>query len=333
MAEFAQNIVDSRDPALASFLDAAEFEKQLDLLSCEEWGWGPVREIQTRALKCHPGKRCTFEIAIKTNRGAHELIGKVFAEDRSDVHDIMAGIQQAGFAGTSKFAIPGPIIYLPHLRLLLEEKVRAVSVREIFLASESNHQKEAAVRCALWLAKFHATAPRIGPVSGVSKLMSKSRSQARKLARAGGSFAEKAGSLLAGLEALASKLGIVEICAAHGEYNPSHVLLQGDRTVVIDWDGCQVRDPARDVATFMVVTKWLALDRKGAIGALDSLSDVFLRTYLAERGRDILERLPFHRAALCLKHAKFCAAYQFERWQEKTMVMLEEGLSTVGLTN
>ena len=83
----------------------------------------------------------------------------------------------------------------------------------------------------------------------------------------------------------------------------------------------------------MIVTKWLALDRRGAIGAFDSLSDVFLQTYLGERGRDILERLPFHRAALCLKHAKFCAAYQLERWQEKTMAMLGEGLSTVGLTH
>lgn len=333
MAEFAPNIVDSRDPALASFLDAAEFEKQLDRLSNEEWDWGPVQEIQTRVLKCHPGKRCTFEIAIRNGRRAHELIGKVFAEDRSDVHDMMAGIRQAGFRGHSKFAIPAPMTYLRSLRLLLEEKACGAPAREIFLGAESHLQKETAERCALWLAQFHATAPRIGPVSTVAKLMSKSRSQARKLSRLGGCFAEKTSHLLESLEALASKIGIVEICAAHGEYNPSHVLLERDRTVVIDWDGCQVRDPARDVATFMIVTKWLALDRKGVIGAFDALLDAFLRAYLAERGPDILERLSFHQAALCLKHAKYCAAYQFARWQEKTMAMLEEGLSVVGPTH
>lgn len=333
MAEFALNIVDSRDSALVSFLNAAEFEKQLGQLCTAEWDWGPVQGIQTRVLKCHPGKRCTFEIAIRTERRSHELIGKVFTEDRSDVHDNMTGIQQAGLGGDSKFAIPTPITYLPSLRLLLEEKACGMSVREVFLRKESNNQKEAAVCCALWLARFHSTAPRIGPVSSIAQLMSKSRSQARKLFRLGGRFAEKTGHHLAKLEVLASKLGIVETCSAHGEYNPSHVLTQGDRTVVIDWDGCQVRDPARDVATFMIVTKWLALDRSGAIGAFDSLSDIFLQTYLAERGSDILERLPFHKAALCLKHAKFCAAYQFERWQEKTIAMLEEGLSTVGLTH
>src|SRR5215472_7327722 len=117
MTEFAPNIVDSRDSVLVSFLDAAEFERQIEALSCSEWDWGPVQETQTRVLKCHPGKRCTFEIALKTDRGSHELIGKVFAEDRSDVHEIMAGIQQAGFGGDSKFAIPGPIAYLPSLRL------------------------------------------------------------------------------------------------------------------------------------------------------------------------------------------------------------------------
>jgi len=333
MGEFAPNIVDSRDSALVSFLNVFELEKQLDTLSCAEWDWGPVQTIQTRVLKCHPGDRCTFEIALKTNRGSYELIGKVFNQHRPDVHDLMARIQQSGFGRDSDFAIPRPIAYVPSLRLLLEEKVCGPSVREVFLGKESNNQKEAAVRCALWLAKFHAKAPRIGPVSSVAKLMSKSRSQARKLSRLGRRFAEKAGYLLARLETLASKLGIAEIRAAHGEYNPSHVLLEGDRTVVIDWDGCQVRDPARDVAAFMTVTKWLALDRKGSIEAFDSLSEVFLHTYLAERGGDILERVPFHRGALCLKHAKYCAAYQFERWQEKTMAMLDEGFSAIGHTS
>lgn len=333
MAEFAPNIVDPRDSTLASFLNAAVFERQLETLSHAELGWGPVQEIQTRVLKCHPGKRCTFEIAIRTNRGSHELIGKVFKQDRPDVHDVMARIQQSGFGCDSDFAIPRPIAYVPSLRLLLEEKVCGPSVREVFLGKETSNQKGAANLCALWLAKFHARAQRIGPVSSVAELMSKSRSQARKLSRLGRRFAEKAGHLLARIEALASKLGIVEICAAHGEYNPSHVLLEGDRTVVIDWDGCQVRDPARDVATFMIVTKWLALDRRGAIGAFDSLSDAFRQAYLVERGRDILERLPFHWGALCLKHAKYCAAYQFERWEEKTMAMLEEGLSAVELTH
>src|ERR1041384_6365293 len=122
MAEFAANTMDSKDSALESFLNAVEFEQQLDRLSCSEWDWGPVQGIRTRVLKCHPGKRCTFEITIRTERESHELIGKVFTEGRSDVHENMTGIQQAGFGGDSKFAIPTPIIYLPSLRLLLEEK-------------------------------------------------------------------------------------------------------------------------------------------------------------------------------------------------------------------
>ena len=333
MVEITPSAVDPRHSALVTFLNAGEFEKQLDLLSCAEWEWGPVQQIQTRVLKCHPGNRCTFEINMKTERGSHELIGKVFVTERSDIHDNMAEIQQAGFGCDSQFAIPRPLTYLPSLRLLLEEKAHGVSVREILLTAGPRERKDAAMRCARWLAKFHATAPRIGPTSIVDKMMSKSKSQSRKLTRLGGSFAEKSGRLLAKLEAQASKLGIVEMCAAHGEYNPSHVLLDGERTVVIDWDGCQVRDPARDVATFIIVTKWLALDRTGAIGTFDSASDDFLQAYVAERGPDILDRLPFHWGAVCLKHAKYCMAYQFDRWEKKTMAMLEEGLSAVSLTD
>jgi hypothetical protein len=327
------SVIDSKDSALASFLNAGEFEKELDLLSRAEWDLGPVQQIQTRVLKCHPGKRCTFEICMKTGRGSHELIGKVFATERSDIHDNMTSIRNADFDCESKFAIPKPLTYLPSLRLLLEEKAGGVSVREILFTAGPRDREDAAVRCAHWLAKFHATGPRIGPVSTIGNLMSKSRSQARKLVRLGGPIAEKSGRLLAKLEAQTSKLGVVEICAAHGEYNPSHVLLQGDRTVVIDWDGCQVRDPARDVATFIIVTKWLALDRTGAIGTFDSASGSFLKAYIARRGSAILERLPFHFGALCLKHAKYCMAFQFDRCVEKAMAMLEEGLSAVSLTH
>lgn len=328
--ELIPSAVDSTDSALAAFLSTAELEDHLVLLSDDEWGWGRVQQVRTRVLKCHPDSRCTFEILMTTDRGPHELIGKVFAEDRPDIYDAMVGIQRAGLGGDSRFAIPEPMAYLRSLRLLLEEKTNGTSVRDILLTAETSKQKAAAIRCAHWLAKFHAMVPRIGPVTSVNKLMSKSNSQARKLARFGGYFAEKSAELLARLEGCASKLGLVEICASHGEYSPSHVLLADDDTVVIDWDKCQLKDPARDVATFVVLTKWLALDRRGAMGAFDQVIDVFLQTYVAERGTDILERLSFHKAAVFLKQAKYCAAYQFENWKKKTMAMLDEGLCEVG---
>jgi len=51
-----------------------------------------------------------------------------------------------------------------------------------------------------------------------------------------------------------------------------------------------------------------------------------------KRGDDILARLPFHWAAMCLKHAKYCMAHRFVLWREKTISMLEEGLSAFGAT-
>jgi thiamine kinase-like enzyme len=334
MSELVSSTVDSMDSSLASFLNAAELQEQLALLSCSEWDWGPIQEMQTRVLKCHPDDRCTFGIHLKTGRGAHDLIGKVFASERSDIHEAMVRIQKAGFDQGSQFAIPRPLTYLSSLRVLLEEKARGTSAREILLTAETSQQKKAAVRCAHWLARFHASAPRVGPVTNVNKMMFKSKSQTRKLARLGRPFAEKSGQLLAELEAWATeRLAIVEICASHGEYNPSHVVLDSDRTVVIDWDKCQVSDPARDVATFMVVTKWLALDHTGDIGTFDSVADTFFQAYVSKRGPQILERLPFHVGAVCLKHAKYCAAYQFDHWEEKSMAMLTEGLSAMGLVN
>jgi len=319
---------DPRESALTSFLNAKELENQLNLLCCAEWGWGRVEHIQTRVLKCHPGKRCTFGIAVKTDRGSHELIGKVFAQERPDVCEHMAEIYQAGFGCDSKFAIPKPLTYLTALHLLFEEQASGTPVRKILLTAGLSEQKKAAIRCALWLAKFHTSAPRIGPITNMEKIMlSESRSLAGKLARLGDPFAEKSRQLLAELGERASELGIVPFCVTHGSYTYRHVLLEGDRTVVVDWDGCQVSDPARNVATFIAAAKWMALKFPGSIRTFDLASDAFLQAYIGERGQDILQRLPFHLGAAYLRHAAYCTAHQFDRWEEKAMLMLEEGLS------
>jgi len=115
---------------------------------------------------------------------------------------------------------------------------------------------------------------------------------------------EKSKQLFEKLEAEHSQLQDVEFTAGHNSYSPDHVLLADGRTRVIDWDGYDTGDPARDLARFVVATQRLALGRLGSICALDGVVHVFLQAYIAERGVAILPRLPFHRAATCLKLAK-----------------------------
>src|SRR5437667_3605445 len=46
-----------------------------------------IEDIRFQILKHHPGKRCTLNIGVRTPDGWRALIGKVYAEDRSDASE------------------------------------------------------------------------------------------------------------------------------------------------------------------------------------------------------------------------------------------------------
>src|SRR5205823_6345520 len=165
----------------------------------------------------------------------------------------------------------------------------------------------------------------------------------RGLANLDGPVAEKAHRLFAQLDVAATALTNIGVCAGHGSYSPSHVILAtpappaspalkdqdrlealarpsgqvAGRTVAIDWDGYDVADPTRDVARFIVALKRLALSRLGSVRALDAVADAFARTYVAVGRPDVAARLPCYKAAICLQIAAYMARRQRPHWQMK----------------
>src|SRR5437879_327814 len=130
--------------------------------------WGAIRNVRVQVLRHRPGKgRCTFEVTLGTTRGCYSLIGKVYAADRLDVYQAMEEIRRAGFGSEDAFAIPRPVAFLAPLRLLLYEKVPGTRCLALILSPNESDRALAAERCARWLARFHAIAPRLGSVHAV----------------------------------------------------------------------------------------------------------------------------------------------------------------------
>jgi len=326
-----QPFVDERIETLAEVLDPIALAKHLRAVSQAPWNGGGVEEARAvRVIRHNVGKRCTLEIGVRTGDNWHFLIAKVYRKDRTKVFQTMDAIQRAGFGSQHEFSIPEPVAYLPSLRLLLQEKVEGQVAGEVFKSGDEQSQAEAAERCARWLARFHALAPRTGSVtSPLDHLNSKSMQRySEKIAQRGGSLAERAAWLHERLEDAASSLSSAEVCGGHGSYSAAHVLLAQGRTVVFDWDGYDVADPARDVARFLAALRREALGR-GSIRALDGVAEVFIRTYFAV-GQPIAERnLRFFEAATCLNLAKHSLCRPIPDWQvkqEKADAMLEESL-------
>jgi len=312
-------------PTLEQALDPGVLRECLpDVLPSE---WRAIRDVQLQVLRHQPGKgRCTFEITLGTASGSRSLIGKVYAEDRSDVYRAMEEIVRAGFGPEEEFAIPRPVAFLAPLRLLLYEKAPGIRSTVSILNPLGPDRVLAAERCARWLARFHARGPQTGRVVGLKDQLSFLEGCWRSLADLGRPFGDKARRVFDRLNATALGLGDINMCAGHGMYTCGQVLLIDGRTVTVDWDTYRVADPSYDVARMLVGLRRLGLKHFGSIDALDGAGDVFLKTYVAAGRSVIATHLAFQKAAICLERAKRDLDKQTRGWRERAEAMLDEGL-------
>jgi aminoglycoside phosphotransferase (APT) family kinase protein len=312
-------------------LDPSVLAKHLRGNSLCDANGDAVKEVEVRrVLKHHVGKRCTLEIALQTGRGWQLLIAKIYRKDHSDVFQTMGGIQQAGFGTQDEFSIPQPLAYLGTVQCLLEEKVEGTFADEIFKTGDELHRAAAARRCAMWLARFHALGPKVGSRTYANDhLNSKSMQRySREIGKLGGRYADKVACLHQRLEDAMPSLSPAELCAGHGSYSAAHVILGQGRTAVIDWDGYDLADPARDVARFLAALRLPALGRLGSIRALDGTAEVFLNTYLAVGHPEVKKNLRFFEAATCLnlaRHTLCRPGPRLQGKQDKAEAMLDEG--------
>lgn len=291
-----------------------------------------VKEVQVRrVLKYHTDRRCTLEIALRTEDGWYLLIAKIYRKDRSDMFEAMKGIQQAGFGPQDEFSIPQPFAYVSSLHCMVLEKVEGTSGDEILKNGDARSRAAVAERCALWLARFHVRGPKAGSVLDPREHLNSNSMQrcSREVAKPGGSLAVKAARLLHRLEDVSKALSTVELCPSHGSYSAAQVILAQDRTVAFDWDKYSVADPAYDVGRFLTAVRHLALLQLGSIRALDAAAEVFLNTYLAKGHPEAQRNLRFFEATGCFKWAKHIVSHRVHQWQEKAETMLDEGLGVL----
>jgi aminoglycoside phosphotransferase (APT) family kinase protein len=307
---------------LSVVLDPIRLRKNLRFLSLSPWQWGKLGDIRIQVLRCHKG-RCTFEVALCTATGMHTLIGKVYAEDASDIFQAMERIRQAGFGPEQEYSIPEPVAYLAELRLLMQEKVEGRLAKDVFLEGDEEDRAIAADQCARWLARFHAAAPKAGPVLDLNDYMAFLEQCSRNVASSD-PLSGKVAQLFQCLKRAASALDHVESRACHGDYGPIQVILADGRTVTCDWDRYGVADPHRDLARFLVQLERFGLKRFGSIRALDRSAQVFLKTYagLGEPANEL--HLRFFKGANHLKWTTEKIAKP--HWREKIEATLDASL-------
>jgi Phosphotransferase enzyme family len=298
-----------------------ECRREIERLCVFEWHWGVPEETRIELLRAHQN-RSTFDIAVRTGSAWHELIGKVYTEDRADVFQTMCAVARAGFGPEAECSIPQPFAYLPTLGVRLEERVEGPSVDEVIRTGGPAAWTTAAARCGTWLGRFHRAAPRPEYGHDLAAKLAHNREATTRMP----SLRHKAEALLARLEDLLPLAAAVPRCAGHGSYIPDHVILSGGRTTVIDLDDYDAADPSRDVAWF-----WVSLQRRvirvaGFAHASDDAAAAFLRAYEASGPPAALANLALYRALMYLSRAR---RDLYKGKSDLAELMLDQALSLV----
>ena len=336
------SVADPGIPTLQRVLDPVTMAEHLRRVLPDRCG--SARQIRIHILKRHR-TRCTFEIEWTSEAALAAMVGKVYAADRVDVYRAMNAIRAAGFGPEDAFSIPEPLAYLPDQRLLLQEKVSGPRVKHVFLTGAEPDRVEAAERCAGWLTRFQASAPRCGQPYVVEDVLESLDEWLQSLDAAGDELAGKAKRLRKKIEAAAAELEPTESRPGHAHYTSGQILLaelrtpsgdsssttgsngvpvqRQDRTAVFDWDGYDVADPSRDVACFVVDLNRLARKTPAASATLRQAADVFLKTCRAHAGENVVVNLPFYAAALYLRLA---GRDMGKHGPEKASATLDDGL-------
>jgi hypothetical protein len=319
-----QITLDDTSSPLGTAFEGREFSEELDRLCRVEWDYGAVEAVRAKMLRVHKN-RCTFDLAIKTGRGLYPMIGKVHDVDRSDVFRAMQDVIHGGFGPDAEFTISRPLAYLSQSHILLEEKVQGITGKDAFLKGGPGEQGVVAQRSGAWLARFHTAAPGLGAFVGPKEQLLSHKKWNDAIRESGEPLAAKCEQLFQKLESMAPVASALAARAGHGSYMPDHVLSNGSRTIVIDFDEHDTADPARDLSTFIVSLKRLGLKQLNSLQAFDHVAESFLEAYAARGPPRALEHLSFYKGALFLHKAQRDLYKWTPPFRERAEIMLDEG--------
>jgi len=279
------------------------------------------------ALSLSKGKRGVFQHPA---RHTIAVIGKLYRDGykAAITFQRMKALRDGVFNGHGLLCIPAPLMLVPDLGLVLQEYIEGPDLGTLSLA---NYQVPLSLS-AQWLARLHR-APQLDGLKAMSLpyvlgnvdawcervmhyLPDVRRLQLRRIHEI--------------LRRLASQMTSCEQVMVHGDYYYVHVLWDGHRVCIIDFDGLGIGDPAYDVGCFSALLDYKAYVRRAQGYALPAMGSFFVNSYLDSSPFNLSSRLPFYRAYRFLGLAARAVLDKRRNWLRVAGVLVDLAYQEVG---
>jgi hypothetical protein len=286
----------------------------------EAWDTEVVRYLAER--------RVTLRLAVRardavTGRAEERrFYAKVYNNEETgeQTYQVLRSLWEKASAGGLSFTMGRPIAYLGGLRTLIQEEAPGTSLKDILLREEDATpvmRKAARVLASLHLDHV-VTLRRRHLRNEVADLERKGKLLQWACPHLGPRVKEIVGAVVASLEE-------VPPAPAHCDLGLDHILCDGDRLALVDFDRFAEADPVQDAATFLAhLAACMPLHSSLSHDRAWTAARAFAGEYFAHVPESWRARLPLRYAVAVLRRATGFFQRQEPGWPDNIEVLVEE---------
>ncbi len=229
--------------------------------------------------------------------------------------------REVGEPGADAFDVPEPVAYLKDYLALVQHAVPGRSLADLLLETDDPGPMMRQVAGAL--AVWHSPRPPTSRRSPASAELNDVRRAAALVSTVRPSLTEAVRQVVA---LVAGRLNDVEPAPTHGDLKPDHVLIDGDRTALLDLDSFAGADPILDVGSMLARLAGMAVRRAAEPARVAEAANAFAETYFGVVPTQWRNRLPCHHAAALVQEAAGGFRYQLAGWPVVMDALVEQAL-------
>jgi len=306
-------------------LDRAE-EKLLPLSGRLDPGGGSLVLQKIRVLRHKPGRRCLVEYDFGTLR----MIGKVRARGLdSDTYALCGHLYRSGFGPSSidRISTPEPVGCVPEWNMWLQRRVPGLPATDLLTGPEG---RLVARRIARGLHKLNDLGPPTRRRHTMSDELRILHEKLPLVASLNPRWSPRIRRILAQCERLGASMGERPLQPIHRDLHAGNVVVDGNRTYILDLDLYTMGDPALDAGNFIGHLTELAIRRTGDPLALRDLEQAFENAFVRFAGEARREDVRSYATLTLVRHIYISTLFETRRSMTGALIALCEKRLSVG---